>query len=314
MSVDAVVIGRNEGARLDACLGSLKGRVRRIVYVDSGSTDNSLAIARDVGAEVIELDLSTPFTAARARNAGFAALTPPGEFVQFMDGDCILATDWLTNAVAALKARADLALVCGRRRELCPEASVYNRLCDLEWDTPVGEARACGGDFLIRAEAFVAVDGFDAGLIAGEEPDLCLRLRRAGWRLWRLDAEMTEHDADMHRFAQWWRRAMRAGHAYAEGAARYGRGPERHWVRETARAVFWGLALPLVSLGLALISPWAIGLLVAYPLQVWRLARKGPSAVWALFAVLGKFPEALGVLTYWARRLRGRDARIIEYK
>ena len=41
-SVDAVVIGRNEGARLIACLDSLQGQVRRVVYVDSGSTDGRI--------------------------------------------------------------------------------------------------------------------------------------------------------------------------------------------------------------------------------------------------------------------------------
>ena len=35
ISIDAVVIGRNEGARLVACLTSLQGQVRRVIYVDS---------------------------------------------------------------------------------------------------------------------------------------------------------------------------------------------------------------------------------------------------------------------------------------
>ena len=76
-----------------------------------------------------------------------------------------------------------------------PEASVYNRLCDFEWDTPVGDAEACGGDFLARAAAFGSVGGFDERMIAGEEPELCYRLRRGGWRIHRADHAMTLHDA-----------------------------------------------------------------------------------------------------------------------
>jgi len=48
-AIDAVVIGRNEGERLVACLASLGGEIRRAVYVDSGSTDGSVAAARAAG-------------------------------------------------------------------------------------------------------------------------------------------------------------------------------------------------------------------------------------------------------------------------
>jgi glycosyltransferase involved in cell wall biosynthesis len=70
--IAAIAIGRNEGERLVRCFASLQGRVGLIVYVDSGSTDGSVAAAQDSGAEVVALDLSVPFTAARARNAGLA--------------------------------------------------------------------------------------------------------------------------------------------------------------------------------------------------------------------------------------------------
>ncbi|WP_245866511.1 glycosyltransferase family 2 protein, partial [Oceaniglobus roseus] len=299
--VAAVVIGRNEGARLLACLDSLAGRVVRIVYVDSGSTDGSAGAARARGAEVVDLDLSQPFTAARARNAGLARLDPADTpLVQLLDGDCALRDGWLDRATAFLDARPEVAVVCGRRRERFPGASVYNRLCDAEWDTPVGAATACGGDALVRLAALRAVGGFDDTLIAGEEPDLCLRLRRAGWTVWRLDAEMTWHDAAIHRLGQWWKRSRRAGHAFAEGAARHGAGPERHWVRESRRALAWGCALPLAALAAALVSPLGLLLLLAYPAQILRLARRGGFTrhAWqaAALSVLGKFAEAQGAL------------------
>lgn len=314
MKVAAVVIGRNEGARLRACLASLRGQVERIVYVDSGSSDGSVAAAQAFGAEVIELDLSTGFTAARARNAGIAALGGAVELVQFVDGDCTLDPGWIATATAFLEARPDVAVVCGRRREVAPEMSIYNRLIDREWNTPIGEAAACGGDALMRLDALQSAGGYRASLIAGEEPELCLRLRRAGWKIWRLDAEMTAHDARLTRFSQWWQRARRAGHAFAEGAWLHGTGPERHWVAETRRTLIWAVLLPLLIAGLAFaFTPWFLGLLVVYPLQVLRLARRGGWG-WAVFSVLGRFAEAQGVWDFARRRLLRRQSQLIEYR
>lgn len=320
--VGAVVIGRNEGDRLRACLASLAGAVDAVVYVDSGSSDGSVALARAMGARIVELDGDRPFGAARARNAGLAALREEPEigFVQLVDGDCVVQPGWIAAARACLLSDPRLAIVCGRRRERDPGASVFNRLCDREWDTPVGEARACGGDAFVRAGALAAIGGFREDLIAGEEPELCLRLRRAGWRIRRIDREMTLHDAAMTRLSQWWRRAERAGHAFAEGAALHGAGPERHWVAPTLRALAWGLVLPIVATLAALASgPLALALLAAYPLQIARLAHRDgarrASVEWAAFATLAKVPEAIGVLRYLiGRRLMGRRPRLLEYK
>ncbi len=313
--VDAVVIGRNEGPRLIACLGSLLGQVRRIVYVDSGSTDGSVAAARSAGAMVVVLDSEQPFTAARARNAGLRALAEkPPEFVQFIDGDCELREGWIARATRFLDENLRAAVVCGRRRERFPEASVYNAMLDAEWDTPLGESRSCGGDALMRYAPVAGIGGFREDLIAGEEPELCLRLRGRGWTIWRIDAEMTWHDGAMLRFGQWWRRVERAGFAFAEGATRFDSRNERFRVREYRRILGWGFALPVLVLVLTLaLGPWPLLLLLAYPLQVARLApRMGLRG--AFFNTLGKFPEALGALRFVVQRLRGQPPQLIEYK
>jgi GT2 family glycosyltransferase len=324
IDVGAVVIGRNEGERLRRCLESLvASQVQHCVYVDSGSTDNSVAIARTLGVAVVELDMSRPFTAARARNEGFArlrALAPALVYVQFIDGDCELVSSWIAAAKQFLDQHRESAVVCGRRRERFPESSVYNLLCDIEWDTPIGEAKACGGDALMRISAFEAVGGFRADLIAGEEPELCVRLRAAGWNIWRLDAEMTLHDAAMTRFGQWWQRTLRGGHAFAEGAFLHGKPPERHWVAESRRAWLWGLGIPVA----ALVATWFCGvwgLLVwaVYPLQVVRLALSGRRTRrenwWRAFClVLGKFPEMLGQLKFYWRKVSAGETALIEYK
>ncbi len=313
-AIAAVVIGRNEGERLTECLASLSGRVARIVYVDSGSTDGSIAAARAQGAEVVSLDLTRPFTAARARNAGLALLdaqqTP---LVQLLDGDCALREGWLDAARDFLADHPDAAVVCGRRRERFPQASVYNRMADREWDTPVGRALACGGDAMMRLAAVQGLGGYREDLIAGEEPELCLRLRRAGWQVHRIDAEMTCHDAAMTRFAQWWTRSRRAGHAFAEGAALHGGPPDRHWVAETRRALIWGALLPAIAVLGAVVTPWSLALLAALPGQIARLTRRmGFEA--AFFTVLGKFPEVQGVLSFHLNRILGRKRGLMEYR
>ncbi len=312
VQIDAVVIGRNEGARLIGCLTSLQGKVRRLVYVDSGSSDGSVAAAQALGAEVVQLDMTRGFTAARARNAGLARLETT-DFVQFVDGDCEIASGWFEAALAGFAAHPQAVVICGRRRERFPEASIYNALADAEWNTPTGRAKACGGDALMRFAAISAAGGYREELIAGEEPELCLRLARAGGEIWRIDADMTRHDAALLRFGQWWRRSQRAGHAFAEGAALHGNGPERHWVAETRRALLWGLGLPIVVVVTGLIHPMGWALALVYPAQVVRLSRRmGWRA--AVFAVLGKFAETQGALEYWLARLRGKGRGLIEYK
>jgi glycosyltransferase involved in cell wall biosynthesis len=317
-----VAIGRNEGERLKCCLRSLPVSVR-VIYVDSGSTDGSEIWARDFGAEVVHLDISTRFTAARARNAGFRRLTelaPQITWVQFIDGDCEMANEWPVAAIAYLRDHADVAAVFGRRREKNPDRSIYNRLCDWEWDGPVGEARACGGDVMMRAAPLQAVGGYRESLIAGEEPELCVRLRAAGWRIWRLNAEMTTHDAAMTRFSQWWKRNMRSGYAFAEGAHLHGATPERHWVWESRRALIWGFWLPIMCLTISLIAmPWGCASFGIYPLQILRQSFRGrrdfrERSIKSFFQVVGRFPEACGQIQFTRDRLLNRDTPLIEYK
>lgn len=322
-SVGVVAIGRNEGERLRACLASIIPGAAVAVYVDSGSTDGSTAMARAAGAEVVDLDMGKPFTAARARNAGFQsliAMAPGLAYVQFVDGDCEVSPTWIAQAVGFLESHPPVVAVCGRRRERFADRSVYNLLCDLEWDTPVGPAKACGGDVLMRVEAFKQVGGYREGLIAGEEPELCIRLRARGGSIWRIDAEMTLHDAAMTRFSQWWKRSTRAGFAFAEGARLHGAPPERHWVRESRSAWVWGLLIPLGTvLGALVWGGWALLTLLIYPLQMLRLfLRSGgdlKDRAWrAVFTVLGKFAEAFGQVKFVARQWSGGAARLIEYK
>ncbi len=322
-TIGFVVIGRNEGERLIACLRSLNetgGGL--IVYVDSGSTDDSIENAIALSAEIVRLDMRKPFTAARARNAGARRHIELGApvYIQFIDGDCTLAAGWLKAAAEYLDTHPEFAVVCGRRREQRPDASIYNRLCDLEWATPVGEAIACGGDALMRTDAIASVGFYDETLIAGEEPELCLRLREKGWRISRIAAEMTQHDAAISRFSQWWKRAKRAGHAFAEVSDIHRASPKRIWALETRRALLWSMIAPVAVLLAMASSPFWLLALLAYPAQAFRLWRSARPALgldaapYAALSVLGKFAEAEGVISYLINRLRRRRSRLIEYK
>jgi GT2 family glycosyltransferase len=323
LRIGAVVIGRNEGARLLACLASLEAVDPALtVYVDSGSTDGSVAAAAAAGARVVELDPSIPFSAARARNAGLAALRAlphPPDLVQFVDGDCVLREGWIAAAAAFLAANPRAAIACGRLRERHPETSIYKRLCDWEWDTPVGPIPVCGGIAMIRVAPLIEVGGFRDDIVAGEDEEVCIRLRAAGHEIWRLGAEMAWHDAAIHRLGQWHRRMVRAGYAYADLGTRH----PAHFAAERRRAWLWGALLPLAGAGGALAAPWlTLGVAGLYALSIGRMslrfARRGMGAGTALGAAalvaLSKFSNVQGMLTHRARRARAKPAVIIEYK
>jgi GT2 family glycosyltransferase len=193
-------------------------------------------------------------------------------------------------------------------------------MCDIEWSGPAGDVKACGGDAMMRVSAFRDVNGFRPDLIAGEEPELCVRLRRRGWKIFRLDEAMTLHDAAMTSFRQWWRRSARAGHAFAEGAWLHGGAPERHGVRSLVRCLWWAAILPVVGL-LSFVNGWLPGttVLMLYPLQIARIAwlhggglRRG--WLYAVLLMLGKFAELQGFAKFVFGRLSGRRARLMEYK
>lgn len=294
-----VVIGRNEGERLRACLQSATRASEHVIYVDSGSKDGSPVLARTFGIEVIELDATLPFTAARGRNAGFArmrALWPDTRFVQFIDGDCELDPGWLDAARAGIARDERTAVVFGRRRERYPDKTVFNRVCDREWDGQAGPVDSCGGDALMRVEAMLAVGGYDAGLIAAEDDDLCHRMRRRGWKIVRLADEMTLHDVAMTTWWQWWQRNRRSGHAGAEAWHRRG-AEDPKLIKHVVSNLLWGLP-PF----------WLL-----WPVLWWRVYRRS-DAIYATHIVLGKIPHCFGLLGFWWTRLRARKTLLIEYK
>lgn len=322
VDIGIVVIGRNEGERLTACLASVAGQGRPIVYVDSGSTDGSPDNARSFGAEVVDLDLSIPFTAARARNAGFQRLieiAPTLQFVQFVDGDCVIFPGWIDAASRFFHAETGVGIAAGRLIERHPERSVYNFLCNLEWRGPTGEIASTGGIFIVRRSAFEAVGGFNADIIAAEDDEFCGRIRSAGWKIHRLDFDMALHDAAILKFSQWWTRCRRTGNAYAQV-----NGPNvQHFNGKALRSLAWGAALPAASILLSLRAlPWLLLMPVLNLVSMFRIYTNKRKSGWssqeariyAFYVQLAKIPEAIGVLEFRLRALLQSGHRIIEYK
>lgn len=328
IKVGVVIIGRNEGQRLIECLDSVAISGCPIVYVDSGSIDGSVQIAKDSGVHVIKLDVSIPFSAARARNEGCAEiqkLYPLINYIQFVDGDCKLFAGWLETALFTLERDQKLAAVFGEVEEIAPLMSIYNRLCALEWQSPFGKIQNCGvfgGNSMIRTNAFRSVGGFDPQVIAGEDAELAARLLLAGYQIEKLDCPMVRHDANIIRFGQWWRRSVRSGHAIGQRAHLHGSSILKDCLRQRKSVVIWGIVVPLFAVFGSMRSLWfgiaAIILYCVLALRIWRYRTSTgnnsfEAAIYAAFTVLSKLPEAAGLLRFWVNQFFNRY-RIIEYK
>lgn len=319
-----VVIGRNEGERLRRCIDSLIESTDRIVYVDSGSTDGSVQMATSRGIHVEGLDMSRPFSAARARNQGFGAvqrLCADAKYVQFVDGDCEVLPGWLGHGMGLLESRPDVVAVFGKLIERHPERSVYNHYAQMTWNPPAeGEVDMFGGNVMARVAAVSAVGGFREGIIDGEDQDLAIRLRSQGGKVWFADAPMALHDLDVHEFSRWWTRCTRDGYGNGQMAALHADSPDRPRRRDWIRTWFWGAVLPVLSLASTIKLGWA-GLLplLLYGVIFLRiyLRRKeacGRDLAYAALTIVGYFGSAVGQAKYVVDRLLGRAGGIIEYK
>lgn len=329
-ALSVVVIGRNEGDRLVRCLESVRAMIPppagpvEIVYVDSASTDGSPERAAALGARVMRVRPERP-SAALGRNAGWRAALAP--FVLFLDGDTVLDPHFVVDSLPAFD-DPQVAIVWGHRRELHPEASVYNRVLDLDWIYPPGPSEFCGGDALVRAAVLEVVGGFDDSLIAGEEPEMCRRILAQGYRILHVDRAMTGHDLAMTRWSQYWRRAVRAGHAYAEVAERFRDAAVPFWegeARHNRRHAVLLVAVPVLGLAASLTAgawePAVVAVLILAALVArtavrvgWKSRHLGTRLLYAVHSHLQQIPICVGQFGYYRDRAAGRRRALIEYK
>jgi glycosyltransferase involved in cell wall biosynthesis len=327
-TLSVVVIGRNEGERLARCLRSIrKARgiaIKEIIYVDSASTDGSPELASRYGALVTVVHPERP-TAALGRNAGWKQAD--SDLILFLDGDTVLHEDFPLAAFNALSRDSSIAAAWGHRREIRPEASVFNRILDLDWIYKPGFTEFCGGDVLMRRNALLETGGFDEALIAGEEPELCRRMRAHGYSILHIDHPMTGHDLQITRLHQYWKRAIRAGHAYAEVSDRYSHTKDPSWALERKgnliRGNFWILSLCAVLLlsirfGLLPVALWLLLLLLLSIRSAmkarWKRANRWTLLLYGIHSHLQHVPLLVGQLQYEVHKRRGRTRKLIEYK
>jgi len=328
-AVSVVVIGRNEGQRLSRCLESIRqmrwpGTVE-VIYADSNSSDESPALAVSAGAHLIRLDTGKP-TAARGRNAGWRRASAP--LILFLDGDTILDPDFPMRAFDAMSADPSAAVIWGHRREIHPSASIYNRVLDLDWIYAPGITAFCGGDALVRRVVLERVGGFDESLIAGEEPEMCRRIRECGYEILHIDAPMVGHDLAITCFRQYWKRAVRSGYAYADVAARFRGAGEAFWVDEARRNRMRGAALTVlpvagltISAAAASVVPalLALAILAALTLRTayragWKCARWRTRLLYGIHSHFQQIPILWGQLKFHMDGRKGRRQQLIEYK
>lgn len=328
-SLSIVVIGRNEGQRLARCLESTRA-VRgfekiQLIYADSASTDGSPELAARYGAEVIVVHPERP-TAAIGRNAGWRLAT--AEFVLLLDGDTVLHPDFPRAAFDAMSANSRICAVWGNLREIYPDKSIYTRVLDLDWVYAPGEVEACGGNVLMRRSALIEVDGFDGTLIAGEEPEMCRRLRACGYSILHIDHPMAGHDLHITRASQYWKHARRAGYAYAEVSDRFRQSEDPLWLADSRRCFilgsFWSLSIlvAIIVAGIRLsLLPVAIWLCLFVTISLrsaWRSRWKDKNAItlmlYGAHSHLQKVPIVIGQLQYFLDKRRGRRRDLIEYK
>jgi glycosyltransferase involved in cell wall biosynthesis len=330
LGLSIVVIGRNEGSRLVRCFQSIQaipdsGTKVETIYVDSGSTDGSPEVAESFGARVIELKTDRP-TAALGRDTGWRNAS--SDFVLFLDGDTILDPDFPSRALEIITADPTLAAVWGHLREIHPEASIYNRILDLDWIYPVGEVNLCGGNVLMRRRVLELAGGYDVTLIAGEEPELCCRIRAHGYRITNIDAPMVGHDLAMTRFRQYWKRSIRTGYAYAEVSRRYRHTENPFWsaerINNLKRGIFWTLS-PIVAMIASVLLQSVLPTILWCALFIGLSLRSSFSARWKSRDALALFlygmhshfqqiPICVGQLQYERSQRQGKRKSLIEYK
>lgn len=192
--ISVIIIGKNEGSRLDTCLTEAKRALRmlshELIYVDSRSTDDSVAIAKSHGARCLVLE-DEHTTAGLGRHAGTQAAR--GEYLLFLDGDMQLQPGFVERAMMKM-ADEDYDGACGIREDRYMKngkvVSTNENYFQCVRERIVPEF---GGAIFLKAEALKKCGGWSPDTIACEEAELHARLIAHGCRIVEMPIPMIIH-------------------------------------------------------------------------------------------------------------------------
>lgn len=281
MKIAVIIPVKNDACRLRVLLVSLSRQnvAHQIVVVDNGSSDASVAVAKEFGASVFD---GVGLKVGALRNLGVSQTTK--EVLAFCDSDHEVPEDWLDQGLRVL-AKSPEIVACGSYCLPPPDGTWVQRVwaihrlrshqrgrIDVDW---LG-----AGNMFLRRSDFVRVGGFSEGLIAAEDVDLCHRIRANGGRVVCDPTIRNVHHGEPRTLSQFFRKEYWRGSSglkawFSQGCPSSDL-PSLIWP-------LWHLMMPIVAVILMILLAWrGVGLhnywIACAVLFVWPI----PAALLAL--------------------------------
>ncbi len=194
-SISVIIPGHNEAHSIRRCVLSLREQPVRgleIICVDDGSTDATAEEIYRLRAEgLIDVGLVCRIRSGKSSACNLALSRAQGEVVVIVDADCTFDRDAVENIVRPLL-DPRVGAVSGNIAVRNAQASLVAGVQSVEYLIGISLGKraldflnvvacASGAFSAFRRSALVAIGGMDIG--PGEDLDVTLRLRQAGWRI-----------------------------------------------------------------------------------------------------------------------------------
>lgn len=180
--ISVIVPAKNEQKHIGECLNSLLNQeipedLFEVIVVDNGSTDNTVLIASSY--DRVKVVSAPNLNVGAVRNIG--ANEAVGEFLAFIDADCVAPNNWLLNIHKHLKVSSTIV---GGGAMLPHNPDPIERFWLLEGPNGHNIPRELiGATFAVSKANFESVGGFDESVTSGEDSDLSMRFRAKGFKV-----------------------------------------------------------------------------------------------------------------------------------